>query len=173
MKYGWLAKVSPTSTTLKVDVGRLKKTQAGCPGHVGANRALGPQVIAEAAFDVEGVGIGQSSQEGIAGHRSHDTLGAVVLAVGKRREDFLVVVESQAAGEPDPQRVAEVVAEGLFDEDRRLAVDRPDALIDRVAGQADARTHEERRRAYPLDALRVRGSNRGDDKEDSGGEQSS
>src|SRR6187200_1997821 len=40
------------------DVGRLKKAQARCPGHVGAKRTLGPQVIAEAAFDVEGVGIG-------------------------------------------------------------------------------------------------------------------
>ena len=117
------------------DVGRLKKTHAGCSGHISANRTLGPQVVAESAFDIEGVGVGQSSQERIAGHRTHDTLGAVVLAVTKRGEDFLVVVESQAAGEPDPQRVAEVIAEGLFDQDRRLAVDRPGSLVDRVAGQ--------------------------------------
>ena len=65
-----------------------------------------------------------------------------------------------------------MVAEGLFDQDRRLAVDRPDSLIDRVAGQTDARAHGERGRAYPFDALRVRGSNRDYDKEDSGGEQS-
>src|SRR6188768_3241324 len=63
-----------------------------------------------------------------------------------------------------------MIAEGLFDEYRRLTVDRPDSLIDRVPRQTNARAHGERGRAHPLDALR--GSRRHDSEEDSGGEQS-
>ena len=99
----------------------------------------------------------ETQADRVAANRAGYSLGPVHLVVSKRDERFFVEVEPHVAGGAQPQRVAEVIAVALLDENGRYAIDGAGGLGDDIATQRQARAHCHGDRARVLHSLRRRG----------------